>query len=278
MNEFNSKNMAAITGAARGNGRATAFELGHNGFSLYLSDVQSNLLEDTISDLKDDGIEVYGGIFDASKLSDVDNLFEQLIMRYNKLDVFVNNAGSSKPQNFLEVTEENWDWTMDLNLKGPYFLMQKASKIMINQRSGSIVNIASISSSGGNTSSPPYAIAKSGIVNMTVTAAANLGKYGIRVNAVSPGVVNTNFHDEVDLIVGKEKYGIDQSKQLSDSEEKNIISKINIEKINNAKNTIPLGRLAESEDIAKTVAFLASDASKYITGETIVVGGGKSSL
>ena len=78
--------------------------------------------------------------------------------------------------------------------------------------------------------------------------------------------------------MGKEKYGIDQSKQLSDSEEKNIISKINIEKINNAKNTIPLGRLAESEDIAKTVAFLASDASKYITGETIVVGGGKSSL
>ena len=252
MNDPNSKNIAAITGAARGNGRATAFELGLNGFSLYLSDVKSNLLEDTISDLKDHGIEVFGGIFDASKLSEV--------------------------QNFLEVTEENWDWTMDLNLKGPYFLMQKASKIMINQKSGSIINIASISSSGGNTSSPPYAIAKSGIVNMTVTAAANLGQYGIRVNAVSPGVVNTNFHDEVDLIMGKKKYGIDQSKELSDSEKKNIISKINLEKINNAKNTIPLGRLAESEDIAKTVAFLASDASKYITGETIVVGGGKSSL
>ena len=133
MNDPNSKNIAAITGAARGNGRATAFELGHNGFSLYLSDVQSNLLEDTISDLKDDGIEVYGGIFDASKLSDVDNLFEQIIMRYNKLDVFVNNAGASRPQRFLDLTEEMWDWTIDLNLKGPFFLMQKAAKIMINQ-------------------------------------------------------------------------------------------------------------------------------------------------
>ena len=79
-------------------------------------------------------------------------------------------------------------------------------------------------------------------------------------------------------MVGKKKYGIDKSQKLSDAEKKNIISKVNFEKINNAKNTIPLGRLAESEDIAKTVAFLASDASKYITGETIVVGGGKSSL
>ena len=273
-----SKKIAAITGAGRGNGKAIAIELGQRGFALFLSDIKTELLESTITDISNRGIEVSGGIFDSSDIKDADKFFQQIITNYGKLDVFVNNAGASRPQRFLDLTEEMWDWTIDLNLKGPFFLMQKAAKIMINQNSGSIINIASISSSGGDTSSPPYAIAKAGIVNMTVTAAVNLGKYGIRVNAVSPGIVNTHFHDEVDLLMGQKKLGLDNLEKLSIDDRKKIISDISKQKIENLKNEIPLGRIAESEDIADVVAFLSSDASRYISGETITVGGGKNQL
>ena len=253
--------VAAITGAGRGNGRATAFELGKQGFSLFLSDIKADLLEETIGDLNSSGFKVSGGVYDASNLQDSDRFIKDIQEHYGNLDVFVNNAGASRPQSFPEVTEDMWDWTIDLNLKGPYFLMQQAAKIMTRQRSGSIINIASISAWGGKTSSPPYAIAKAGIVTMTVTAAVLLGQYGVRVNAIAPGIVNTHFHDEVDLLVGQQELGL-QPGQL----------------MQRAENDIPLGRLAESDDIASAVSFLASDASRYITGETITVGGGKSRL
>ena len=164
----------------------------------------------------------------------------------------INNAGASKPVKFPDVTEETWDWVLDLNLKGPYFIMQEAAKHMMKKKSGSIVNIASISASGGMTSSPSYAIAKAGVITMTVTAAAYLAEFGIRVNAISPGIVNTHFHDEV--------------------------KETNPDVLDQQVKSIPLGRLAEPEDIASAIAFLVSDAADYITGEVITVGGGKNRL
>ena len=130
--------------------------------------------------------------------------------------------------------------------------MQEAAKHMMKQKAGVIINIASISASGGMTSSPSYAIAKAGVVTMTVTAAAYLAEYGIRVNAVSPGIVNTQFHDEVK------------------------ISNPNV--LDQQVKSIPLGRLAEPEDIASTISFIVSEEANYITGEVITVGGGKNRL
>tara|TARA_B100000029_G_scaffold467649_1_gene504047 strand:+ start:692 stop:1447 length:756 start_codon:yes stop_codon:yes gene_type:complete len=244
--------IATITGAGRGSGKATALKLGRSGKSLYITDIDSNLLEESLSDLKSEGIEATGGVFDSSDISNAKILIDSVIEHYGKLDILINNAGASKPNSFPEVSEENWEWNLNLNLKGPFFIMQEAAKHMIKQKSGCIINIASISSSGGMTSSPSYAIAKSGVVTMTVTAAAYLAEHGIRVNAISPGIVDTHFHDEVKI-----------------KNPKVLESQI---------NTIPLGRLAEPEDIASAISFLVSENSSYITGEVITVGGGKNRL
>lgn len=252
MKKSNSSTVAVITGAGRGNGRATAFHLGKSGISLYLSDLDSGLLEETISDLKSEGIDATGGIYDASKISDASPLIQEAVQHFGGIDILINNAGASKPVKFPDVTEETWDWVLDLNLKGPYFIMQEAAKHMMKKKSGSIVNIASISASGGMTSSPSYAIAKAGVITMTVTAAAYLAEFGIRVNAISPGIVNTHFHDEVKIT--------------------------NPDVLDQQVKSIPLGRLAEPEDIASAIAFLVSDAADYITGEVITVGGGKNRL
>ncbi|MAU56386.1 MAG: beta-ketoacyl-ACP reductase [Dehalococcoidia bacterium] len=252
MKKSNSSTVAVITGAGRGNGRATAFHLGKSGISLYLSDLDSGLLEETISDLKSEGIDATGGIYDASKISDASPLIQEAVQHFGGIDILINNAGASKPVKFPDVTEETWDWVLDLNLKGPYFIMQEAAKHMMKKKSGSIVNIASISASGGMTSSPSYAIAKAGVITMTVTAAAYLAEFGIRVNAISPGIVNTHFHDEV--------------------------KETNPDVLDQQVKSIPLGRLAEPEDIASAIAFLVSDAADYITGEVITVGGGKNRL
>ena len=244
--------IAVITGAARGNGRATAFSLGKSGYSLYLTDLNSEELEETINDMKNEGINASGGVYDASVISDAKVLVEDVIKNCGRIDILVNNAGASKPVKFPNVDEETWDWVLDLNLKGPYFIMQEAAKHMMKQKSGVIINIASISASGGMTSSPSYAIAKAGVVTMTVTAAAYLAEYGIRVNAVSPGIVNTQFHDEVKIS--------------------------NPDVLDQQVKSIPLGRLAEPEDIASTISFIVSEEANYITGEVITVGGGKNRL
>ena len=249
---MDNKKIAVITGAARGNGRATAFSLGKSGYSLFITDLNSEELEETITDMKNEGIDASGGVYDASVISDAKALVEDVIKNCGRIDILVNNAGASKPVKFPDVDEETWDWVLDLNLKGPYFIMQEAAKHMMKQKSGVIINIASISASGGMTSSPSYAIAKAGVVTMTVTAAAYLAEHGIRVNAVSPGIVNTQFHDEVKIS--------------------------NPDVLDQQVKSIPLGRLAEPEDIASTIGFIVSEKANYITGEVITVGGGKNRL
>ena len=252
--------VAIITGASRGSGRATAFQLARSGASLFLSDIEAETLEETLTDLKSQGYEASGGIFDASKVAEAERLVTATMDGYGRIDVLVNNAGASRIQAFPEVSPETWDWIIDLNLKGPYFIMQEAARVMIEQKSGCIVNIASISAWGGMTFSPPYAVAKAGVVTMTVTAAAYLAQYGIRVNAVSPGIVDTKFGDEADMIFGRQQ-GL----------EPGVFTR-------NRAKTIPMGRLAEPEDVASAVAFLASPGASYITGENLTVGGGKARL
>ncbi len=254
--------IVAITGAGQGNGRASALRMGREGAALFISDIDAGLLEDALGDLKSDGIDAAGGVFDASNIADAPRFVAAVVERFGRIDVFVNNAGAVRPQPFPDVSEETWDWTMNLNLKGAYFLMQEAAKPMIEQRSGSIVNIASIAGTyGGMTSSPPYAAAKAGLINLTTVAAANLAKHNVRVNAIAPGIINTAFHAPVDELIGQKQLGMKPGEHLK-----------------SRAAQIPMGRLGEPEDVAATVAFLASSDADHITGETIIVAGGMKAL
>ena len=254
--------IAAITGAGRGNGLASALRMGREGASLFISDIDAGLLEDALSELNGAGIEADGQVFDAANIDDAPRFVAATVERFGRLDVFVNNAGAVRPVPFLEVTEENWDWTINLNLKGAFFLMQEAARPMIEQRSGSIVNIASIAGTfGGRTSSPPYAAAKAGLINLTTVAAATLAEFGVRVNAIAPGIINTRFHDPVDEAIGQRQLGMMPGEHLQ-----------------SRASSIPLGRLGEPEDVAATAAFLAGPDADHISGETIIVAGGMKSL
>ena len=262
INERLKDKIVAITGGAKGNGFATAIRVGKEGAKVFIGDIDEDGLSTALNKLNKLGITAAGTILDVSNISTASEFISAVVKKFGRLDVFINNAGASKPSTFPEVTEEMWDWTMDINLKGAFFLMQEAAKIMIAQKSGSIINLASIAAIGGLTSSPPYAAAKAGLVNFTVVAAAYLAKYGIRVNAVAPGIVNTDFHDVLDKAVGQDKLGLKKGELMQ----------------NAAKAKVPLERMAEPEDVASIVAFLASSDAAYITSEVIMVTGGQKTV
>ena len=183
---------------------------------------------------------------------------EAVVDHYGKIDILVNNAGGIKSQLFPDVTEEVWDWTLGLNMKGPYFYMQEAAKQMVKQGNGTIINLASQAGiAGPGTLSPPYAASKAAVINFTKIAAANLAEHGITVNAIAPGIVETSFNWTLDEEVGVKKSGLAPGGFMKLRED-----------------SVPLGRLQQPHDIANTVAFLASPDASEITGETIVVSGG----
>ena len=185
-------------------------------------------------------------------------LVETVVERFGSLDVMVNNAGGIRAQPFLEVTEDTWDWTIDLNLKGLYFHMQEAARRMIDQGRGTIINISSVAGvQGGTTLSPPYAASKAAVINLTKVAAAKVAEYGVTVNSVAPGIVDTAFNWTLDEEIGVKQLGLDPGEQLKQR-----------------AAPVPLGRISQPEDVANVVAFLASPDAAYITGETIVVAGG----
>jgi 3-oxoacyl-[acyl-carrier protein] reductase len=249
---------AAVTGGAAGNGRASALRLGTDGARVFVSDIDPEALEDALTELRSKKIDADGGVYDASLVSDASRFFGDISARFGRLDVFVNNAGGIRAQPFPEVTEDTWDWTMDLNLKGAFFYMQEASRLMMRQKSGTIINIASVAGiAGGMTLSPPYAAAKAALINLTKVAAAKLSQYGVTVNAVAPGIVNTAFNWRLDEEIGVRQLGMKPG-----------------EHIKSRAAPVPLGRIGEPEDVANAVAFLAGPDATYITGETLVVAGG----
>ena len=250
--------VAVVTGGGQGNGKAIAKRLAAEGASVFVTDIQMGLLQSVESELKSTGSTVSSGIYDASKAAEAQRLVMDVVDTFSRLDIMVNNAGAIKPQPFLEVTEEVWDWSMDLNLKGVYFHMQEAAKFMIKQGSGTIINIASVAGiAGGMTLSPPYAASKAAIINLTKVAAAKMAEHGITVNSVAPGIVDTAFNWTIDSEIGVDQLNMKPGEQLAER-----------------AAPVPLGRISQPEDVSNVVAFLASPDASYITGETIVVSGG----
>ena len=250
--------VAAITGAGQGIGRETTLRLAREGASVFASDIREDLLEELEREVKATGATIATGIFDAAKAADAPPFVQAVLDHYGRIDVMVNNAGGIRTQPFPDVTEDIWDWTLNLNLKGPYFYMQAVAKPMMRQKSGTIINIASVAGiAGGMTYSPPYAASKAAIINLTKVAAANLAEHGVTVNGIAPGIVETAFNWTLDDLIGVQQMGLSPGEFME-----------------RRRDSIPLGRLQQPQDIANVVAFLAGPDASEMTGETIVVSGG----
>ncbi len=244
--------VAIITGSAGGIGKAIATLFASNGARVVVSDVQQEAGVKTAQDL--------GGVFipcDVSDIDQVNHLIDEAVSRFGRLDVMVNNAGINAGTKEERVTTdkypvETWHRIMNIDLNGTFYCCRKAAQVMIEQRSGNIVNIASVAGVVALRLQVGFVAAKAGIIKMTEAMACELGPVGVRVNCVSPGSTLTE---------GTRKlfYGEDSAFK---------------EMANRVVSFIPQGRPGEAEEIADAVAFLASDSASYINGHNIVVDGG----
>jgi len=235
---------ALVTGAARGIGRAIATVLAEEGAAVVLADLLPEVKK-TAADLREQGHKAFAVTGDVADIGDAQRLVKETIEKCGKLDILVNNAGVTRDNLLLRMTEEDWDKVLAVNLKGTFNLTKSALKTMLKQRSGKIVNIASIVGETGNTGQANYAASKAGVIAFTKTMAKELGTRGIRVNAVAPGFIQS------------------QMTEVLTEEVKN-----------NLLRQIPLGKLGLPGDVAKTVAFLVSRDAEYITGQVLRVDGG----
>jgi NAD(P)-dependent dehydrogenase (short-subunit alcohol dehydrogenase family) len=242
--------VAIVTGSRRGIGRAVALAFAKAGADLIIADMVADdgKLEAVAAEIRKMGRDALVIKTDISKKSDVDVMTVQAIKKFRKIDILVNCAGIWIPgQTLIETSEENWDKVIDTNLKGTWFCCQSIGRVMAKQGSGNIINLSSQVGLNPGTGAGAYSISKAGIIMMTRQLAQELAAHNIRVNALAPGIVKTDFN--IDL--WKNNAGAKQMGQM-----------------------VPLGRLAEPEDIARAALFLASDDSDYITGVILPVDGG----
>ncbi|MBF1989264.1 MULTISPECIES: 3-oxoacyl-[acyl-carrier-protein] reductase [Fischerella] len=236
--------VAIVTGASRGIGRAIARELAKFGASVVVNYASSSQAADElVSEITQAGGSAIALAADVSKEEQVDALINAAIEKFNRLDILVNNAGITRDTLLLRMKPEDWQAVIDLNLTGVFLCTRAASKIMLKQRSGRIINITSVAGLMGNPGQANYSAAKAGVIGFTKTVAKELASRGITVNAVAPGFIATDMTSNLDA-EGILKY-------------------------------IPLGRYGQPEDIAGMVRFLAADpAAGYITGQVFNVDGG----
>lgn len=252
-NGVSARKVALVTGAAQGIGRAIAGRLARDGYAIAVVDINAAALDELHKDLEELGVEVLCLAADLSRIEDV----EQVILRavnWGQLTALVNNAGRVITHPYLEVTEEEWDAILTLDLKTVFFAMQFAARYM--KAGGRIVNISSIAGRSGRPDQAPYAAAKSGVISLTRSAALSFASQGITVNAVCPGVVNTPVTQRIHQIRAS-ALGITPEESLA-----RMVARI------------PLGRIESAEDVAGAVSFLCSPDAAYITGQSLNVCGG----
>ncbi len=234
---------AIVTGASRGIGRAVAKRLARDGFSLALiyknsADKAAELAEELECDAK-----IYK--CDISESNSVNNTVEKIIEDFSGVFLLVNNAGIAQQKLFTDITDRDWQEMLSVNLSGAFYFSRAVLPYMIHNKSGKIINIASMWGETGGSCEVHYSAAKAGIIGMTKALAKETGLSGITVNAVSPGAVKTD-----------------------------MLSSFSEQELDLLQNDIPLNRLATAEDIANAVAFLASSEADYITGQVLSVNGG----
>ncbi|WP_298630431.1 3-oxoacyl-[acyl-carrier-protein] reductase [uncultured Porphyromonas sp.] len=246
MNEILKGKVAIVTGGSRGIGRAIATELAKLGADIAFTGRSLNentrSLEEELSQL---GIKVKAYATDAADHDAAKAFVEEVLKEFGKIDILVNNAGITKDTLLMRMTEEQWDDVLRVNLKSAFNLTQAVTMPMMKARSGAIINISSVVGVTGNAGQANYAASKAGLLGFTKSVAKELGSRGIRINAVAPGFIRTDMTDVLD-----EKVVAEWSKSIA------------------------LHRPGEAKEVAQVVAFLASDAASYITGQTINVCGG----
>lgn len=237
---------AFVTGASRGIGRAIAIKLAQDGFNVAINySKNSKSADEVLNSVKAFGVDAIAVQCDVSKFEDVEKAILAIIEKFGSIDVVVNNAGITRDNLILKMSENDWDDVIDINLKGTFNVIKFASKYMIKKRRGKIINITSVVGITGNAGQANYAASKAGIIGLTKSVAKELAGRGITVNAIAPGFIET-----------------DMTNILNEDVKDDILQ------------SIPLKRAGKPEDIADLVSFLASDASNYITGQVINVDGG----
>jgi NAD(P)-dependent dehydrogenase (short-subunit alcohol dehydrogenase family) len=246
--------VALITGGARGIGLGISRRLASEGALAIIGDMQVDSATESAAAISQEGYQCVARKLDVRDSAGVEELFASIVRDYGRIDILVNNAGVHLVKAITDYTDEDWTFVMDVNARGPFFTMRAAARYMIPQRSGKIINIATILT--GTPYSSIYESSKHAVMGLTKCLMYELAPYGITVNAISPGAVDTELL----------KKGI---------REKAAAGGVTVEYIyEQIASTTPLGRLCTPEDIAGTVAFLASPDGDYITGELIHVTGG----
>jgi len=237
--------VAVVTGAARGIGQEISKRLAQEGADVALCDLQAEWLAETAGIVEGLGRKALSLAVDVGDSEAVNACINEVVKVFGKVDIMVNNAGITKDTLLVRMSDDDWDAVLRVNLKGTFLFSRAVAKHMMKQRSGAIVNIASISGIIGTAEQANYAASKAGVIALTKSTANELAARGVRANAIAPGFISSKMTDA-----------------LSEDVRKQYLSRI------------PLGRFGTVEDIANAVVFLASEQSSYMTGQTLHVNGG----
>jgi 3-oxoacyl-[acyl-carrier protein] reductase len=237
---------ALVTGASRGIGREIALELARQGVDVVVNYAGSEAkAHEVVEEIKGLGREAIAIQCDVSNSESVTDMVKETVDHFGKIDILVNNAGITRDNLLMRMKENEWDDVININLKGVFLCTKAVTRQMMKQRYGRIINISSVVGVSGNPGQANYVAAKAGVIGLTKTSAKELASRGITVNAIAPGFISTEMTD-----------------QLTEDIQNEMLK------------MIPLAQFGEPKDIANTVVFLASDDSRYITGQTIHVNGG----
>ncbi|MGE7949133.1 3-oxoacyl-[acyl-carrier-protein] reductase [Lysinibacillus sp. NPDC093688] len=238
--------VAVVTGASRGIGRAIALKLANEGAKVVVNYSGSQAkAEEVVAAIQENGGEAIAVQASVSKTEEVTALMDAAVKTFGSLDILVNNAGITRDNLLMRMKEDEWDDVLDTNLKGVFLCTKAVTRQMMKQRAGRIINISSIVGVAGNAGQANYVAAKAGVIGLTKTTAKELASRNILVNAIAPGFIETEM-----------------TEQLPEDLKQGMLTQI------------PLAKLGQPEDIAKAVAFLASDDANYMTGQTLHIDGG----
>jgi 3-oxoacyl-[acyl-carrier protein] reductase len=237
--------VAVVTGGTRGIGAAIAAWLAERGASVVVSGRDADRVQGAVKAMDGLGGRVVGLAADVVKREDADRLVDAARQEFGRLDVVVNNAGITRDTLLVRMKDDDWDRVMEVNLRGAFLMTRAAAKVMMRQRSGRVINIASTAGAMGNAGQVNYSAAKAGLIGFTKAAARELAHWSILVNAVAPGLIET-----------------DMSAAIPDAARQALLAQV------------PLGRIGTAREVAEVVGFLAGDGASYVTGQVFHVNGG----